>query len=156
MDGQFYTFGEARGFIYETFKTYWDSSDGWASTSFTTEPEVFYENVQKVEAPKTDVPFVRIFIRHTGGGQDSFGFDGKGSFRQSGFVTVQVFVPKDRAGLTSLDALVNVVKRAFRGQRAVGDGCGIIFRRVRMNEQGPDERFYGANVLADFEYDEEL
>lgn len=151
-----YTYGQARGFIYETFQTHWDSANGWAKTGLTVEPEVQYENITKMDAPDTDVPFVRVQVRHVGGGQDSFGQDGEGTFRVSGIVTVQVFVPKDQQGLILHDALVNVVKRAFRGQRAVGDGCGIIFRRVRLNEQGSDERFFGANVLADFEYDEEL
>lgn len=155
-----YTTEEARKGIYETFYQHWISADGWV-TAVATEPKVFYENLiadavsGEVNTPDTSQPMIRIQVRHNESEMDSFGQDGEGGYLATGIVTVQVFTPLDRSGLIIHDRLVNVARRAFRGKTGFGDYCGIVFRRARINEGGPEARWFVTNVLADFEYDED-
>ena len=159
-----YTTEQARSGIYETFYQHWiNTTTGWQSISgLTSEPKVFYENIiadavdGEVFTPDTANPALRVLVRHNTSEMDSFGEDGEGSFEATGIVTVQVFVPLDKNGLLFHDRLVKVAQRAFRGQTGFGDNCGIVFRRARINELGPQERWFVTNVLADFEYDEEV
>lgn len=159
-----YSTEEARKGIYETFYQHWvGAANGWQSVpNLSTEPTVVYENtipgtVNGMSAtPNTDAPWLRVTVRHNDSEMDSFGQDGEGSFRATGVVTIQVFTPLDRDGLIFHDRLVKVAQRAFRGKAGVGEYCGIFFRRARINEVGPEERWFQTNVLADFEYDEEV
>lgn len=158
VDRRVYTTEEARRGIYDTFYQHWnDVTLGWQSISgLTVEPPIVWENVQQVDVSDVSGPWLRAQVRHNGSEHDSFGQDGEGSFRATGIVTIQAFAPLDNDGLIFHDRLVNVVRRAFRGKTGVDTYCGIVFRNARINEVGPEERWFQTNVLADFEYDEEL
>lgn len=157
-----YTTNEARTGIYETFYQHWISADGWASiTDLSTEPKVVFENIISepsggvVEEADTSEHWVRVQVRHNESEMSSFGEDGEGRFQAVGIATMQVFSPLDQSGLIIHDQLVNVCRRAFRGKRGYDEYCGIVFRRARINEIGPDGRWFASNVLVDFEYDED-
>jgi hypothetical protein len=126
-----------------------------------SQPDVVYENIiaaavnGEISTPGVDKHMLRVQVRHADSEMDSFGENGEGSFRASGIITVQVFSPLDKQGLLFHDRVAKVAQRAFRGKTGVGEYCGIWFRRARINEVGPEERWYVSNVLVDFEYDEE-
>lgn len=152
-----YTYEQAYEGIYQTFYQHWnDVTVGWQSvTGLAEEPLIIWENVQKQQTPPVNKPWMRVQVRHLTGEQDSFGLDGEGSFEATGFVTIQLFVPQDGNGLISGARIAKVISRAFRGKTGVDEYCGIVFRNARINEVGPDDRWFQINVLADFAYDEE-
>lgn len=152
-----YTYEQAAEGIQKTFYDHFsDPTVGWRSVpGLTVEPSIKWQNVQQRSAPSVAAPWMRFNIQHVDGEQDSFGLDGEGSFEARGFVTIQLFVPQDANGLISARQLAKVLARAFRGKTGVDEYCGIIFRNVRINEVGPEDRWFQINVLANFEYDEE-
>jgi hypothetical protein len=152
-----YTYAQACDGIQKTFFDHFsDPLVGWASVpGITVAPTIQWQNVQQRSAPSVAAPWMRFQIQHVDGEQDSFGLDGEGSFEARGFVTIQLFVPQDQNGLISARQLAKVLQRAFRGKTGVGEYCGIIFRNARINEVGPEDRWFQINVLANFEYDEE-
>lgn len=152
-----YTYAQACDGIQKTFFDHFsDPLVGWASVpGLTVAPTIHWQNVQQRSAPSVAAPWMRFQIQHVDGEQDSFGLDGEGSFEARGFVTIQLFVPQDQNGLISARQLAKVLQRAFRGKTGVGEYCGIIFRNARINEVGPEDRWFQINVLANFEYDEE-
>ena len=152
-----YTYAQACDGIQKTFFDHFsDALVGWASVpGITVAPTIQWQNVQQRSAPSVAAPWMRFQIQHVDGEQDSFGLDGEGSFEARGFVTIQLFVPQDQNGLISARQLAKVLQRAFRGKTGVGEYCGIIFRNARINEVGPEDRWFQINVLANFEYDEE-
>lgn len=154
-----YDYELARGCIYESFYDEWQSTNGWTSITLlgTNEPPVFFENIndEDHDSRKITQPHVRAFIRHATGEHDSFGQDGEGGFKATGTATFQVFSPRDQHGLILSDRLCKVVAKSFRGKTGIDDCCGVVYRNVRVNEEGSDGRWIQANVLVDFEYDED-
>lgn len=162
-----YTLEEARTCFYQTFYTAWqDPAVGWRSIAgLDYEPKVVWENVDEETnqsgdtpselGPPTDRAWVRAQARHTLSEMDSFGVDGEGDFEAVGTIELRVFVPINQQGLLLHDRICRVIARAFRGKCGPGDCCAIRFYRVRVNEQGPGERFFESVVLIDFEYEED-
>lgn len=152
-----YTTGQARNGMYTTFQLTWDDAAlGWQSiTELTAEPYVQYENVRNEEAHDevdTDQVWLRISVRHSTSESDSFG-SGRANYEAIGRVFVEIFTPLND-GLILADDLVNVVKRAFQGNRAPGDFCGIVFEGATVNELGNEGGWNKTNVVISFRYDE--
>lgn len=154
-----YSYEQARDGMLATFLQHWnDPVVGWQSVSELNgeEPELIWANLQKQGPPqRVTGTWVRSTVEHFNSEHDSFGENGEGSFQATGVITLQLFVPLDKVGLILADKLGKVIQRAYRGKTGVDEYCGIVFRRARLNEIGPDDRWYNVNILVDFEYDEE-
>lgn len=134
----------------EAFKTAWDAGAGTYNGG--TVPEVRYDGVGEQGPPDGEEPWARVTIRHAGGFQATLLGDAQVTrFRRDGIITVQVFFPLSRGGLSNARSLAGVAKSAYEGQATAS---GVWFRNVRIQEVGPDGPWYNVNMLADFEYDE--
>lgn len=111
--------------------------------------KVFYEGVAE-DRESDNSPFVRVFIRHTGGGQRTLGGKGNRDFGRSGYIMAQIHAPIGN-GLQESHQLAKVVVDAFEGNASDN---GVWFRRVRVNEVGKDGMFMVTHVLIDFDYTE--
>jgi hypothetical protein len=131
------TQAQAREAIYLRFTTQWGTR-----TTSTFENETFDDT-------KQEVSWVRLSVRHTGGGQDTLGKKGSRKYRRAGLIQVQIFTPKD-AGLDEADGHVAVLKTIFEGESFSGVDCNDLFPR----ERGEDGKWYLTVVECDFDYDE--
>ncbi len=135
------TYNEGNIDILTLFKTAWDT------TGFTA----LYPNVPG-EPPKAQVPWARVTLQHTGGGQGSLsGALGTKKWDRNGVLIVQVFVPNGE-GLSQAYSLAKIVTDAYEGVSS--PLRGVWFRNARINEVGPDGEWFQVNALVDFMYDE--
>lgn len=128
---------EAREAIEQRFAVQWGSR-----TVSTFENERFTE-------PAADVPWVRLSVRHFGGGQETLGPTGSRIYRRVGQIIGQVFTPLIkgmRAGATHGQAL----RAIFEGTKFSGIDC----TNGRVIEIGPDGKHHQTNVEIDIFYDE--
>lgn len=156
---------EALGHILRTFKTAWDDPVvGWQSIpGLAEEPRIEWPNIddededeKATQAEQKRKPWVRIYLRHQDSDQATFGETGCRVFTREALLAVDIFTPT-KVGLKLPFQIAKVAQRAFEGKRGVGDGSGIIFRRVRVRERDIQrQRWYSISVLADVEYDEVL
>lgn len=137
---------------YETvtdhFFTYWQQ---YAPLVYSPAPEIRWKGVEEPALPKE--PFVRFTMQEVIEGQTTLR-DGENGQRYTneGLIFVQVFVPRDNdTPAELLRKLSQTAKRAFRGRALPG---GIWFRRVRVNELEPENKWYRNNVIAEYRYDE--
>lgn len=101
--------------------------------------------------PKTVVPWVRVQMHHTAGGQATLSNSiGNRRFRRYGVITVQVFSPLG-SSLRDPENHSKIVNDALEGVATPHD---VLIRNVRMEEKGSDGHWFQTNVIADFEYDE--
>jgi hypothetical protein len=136
--------------ILGAFKTAWDASAGAFNEGNL--PEVRYDGVGKQGPPDGEEPWARVTIRHVAGGQATLLGDAQVTrFTASGIITIQVFYPLKRGGLSNARSLAKVAKSAYEGKSTPSN---VWFRNVRIVEVGPDGPWYNVNVLANFEYDE--
>lgn len=133
------TFAQARDEIQTLFRTAW----------LFGAPTVPLKYDDVTSPPPNDPSWARIQVRHNLGGNDAIGNRLR---RRSGVVTIQIFTTFG-GGLASADVLGKVAVDAFHGKATPG---GAWFRNVRLNEVGPDGKWFQTNVLADFEYNEEV
>lgn len=133
------------------FKAAWDIGSP-AYNSGTPLP-VEWDGQDTGSPPDLTKPCARVFVRHVGSRQITFGETGNRRFNRRGIVTVQVFQPiSDRRGLSVVQNLAIIARDAYEGK---GTATGIWFRNVRSREVGADGRgWYQYNVTAEFEYDE--
>lgn len=127
--------------------------NSWNSNVVSQNIKVLYDDTinQKPKNTQPVEPWVRVIVRHTGGGQSAlYNFNGVSRYRRNGFFIAQIFTPYGD-GLTLSDALVNVILSAFEGKAT---SSGAWFRQSRVNEVGQDGVWYQTNVLTNFEYDE--
>lgn len=135
------TLNQANIDVLTIFKTAWDA------TGFPA----LYENVPG-EPPKTQTPWARIVLRHSGGGQGSLsGALGQQRWDRNGVLIVQVFVPNGE-GLSQAYSLAKIVLDAYEGVSS--PLRGVWFRNARINEVGSDGEWFQVNVLVDFVYEE--
>lgn len=135
------TYAAARDEILTLFRTAWLANGSSAAVP------LFYDDVAK-DAPSA-VSWARVTVRHNTGGNDGIG----NRLRiRTGTVTIQIFTTFGE-GLASVDVLGKVAVDAFHGKATSG---GAWFRNVRLNEVGQDGKWFQTNVLADFEYNEEV
>lgn len=135
------TYAQARDEILTLFRTAWLASGSSAAIPLK------YDDVSS--DPPADPSWARVTVRHNTGGNDAIG----NRLRlRTGVVTVQIFTTFGE-GLASADVLGKVAVDAFHGKATSG---GAWFRNVRLNEVGQDGKWFQTNVLADFEYNEEV
>lgn len=140
------TIAEGRDLILDHFKTAWDAGT-------PPIPLVLYDD-RKLDLPPDDT-YARVTVQHnvfeqrTLGGKPSLGGSGR-RFRRSGIIAIQIFTIND-AGLTTSDALVDLIVDAFEGEDTSSDE--VEFINVRANEVGHDGAWHQTNVLAEFRYD---
>lgn len=133
------TLDEAVKRIYETFIT------DWAATSpFTLDNEDY-------TPPKPTDDWVRVAIRHSGGGQASLGDVGNRKFDRFGSVFVQCFTPIDK-GRKGADTLAAVARTIFEGKTLSPES--IRFTSASVREIGPERGWYQVNMEASFNYTE--
>ena len=134
----------ARDEIYTLLQDEWDGD-----VVSSPLPLVYWDVSQDI--PETASPWARATLQHFTGGQASLAGDvGQVKFQRDGTLTVQIFTPAGE-GLSTADALVMIVMRAFEGRATPS---GVWFRSVRINEVGINGSWFQTNVLADFTYDE--
>lgn len=138
------TINQAREAIYDLF------TDAWAVTVPTPglRTPITYDN-EKYDPP--DTAWVRLSVRHTGSTQETLGPAGSRSFMRQGIAFVQIFTPSDK-GVAEADTLARVAALAFEGERIVG--TSVRFLDVVTRETGPEGKWFGVVVQANFEYDE--
>jgi hypothetical protein len=138
------TLTQARDEILTVFR------DAWLASSESNALPVLYPDTDD-ELPDSGA-WARVSVRHGTGGQATLAnHDGQRRYRHTGFVTVELYTPRGD-GLVLNDQLSTIVKHAFEGVTTCPGQ--VIFRRVRVNEVGPDGQWFHTNVLVDFEYDE--
>ena len=99
--------------------------------------------------PIDNVPWARVILRHTGGGQTSLsGEAGARRFSRSGIILIQLFTPIGR-GQFETYPLAQKVANAFEDSR-----LDVWFRNIRIMERGTSGSSEQIDVLADFSYDE--
>ena len=103
------------------------------------------------DVPTTEVIWCRVTIKHTDGGQTSFGDATSRArrFSNTGTLWVQCFTPVG-AGLVLARRAAQLVVTAIRDSK----NEDVWFRNARMKEVGTSGAFEQINVLADFTYDQ--
>jgi len=113
---------------------------------------VEWQGVYSGAPPAADEAFARVTIRHSEGGQITFGNTSNRRFNRSGLITVQVFAPiSSGGGLSFAENAAIIARDAFEG---VGTASGIWFRNSRIQEIGPEGAWFQMNVVTEFQYDE--
>lgn len=131
------TINEVREAIYSRFNTQWGTR-----TAFTFDNERF-------DSEKQTDPWVRLSVRHVGGGQDTLGPPGGRKYRRKGQVFLQIFTAVDE-GLSVADGHAQFAKPIFEGVSF----SGVDFMDFRVREVGPDGKWFQTLVEWDFDYDE--
>lgn len=76
------------------------------------------------------------------------------SYTNEGLVFVQIFCPKsDAQSMEKGRKLAIVARDAYRGKSTSGK---VWFRKVTINEIPPEGNWYRFNVVAEYEYDEQI
>ncbi len=131
--------------IQARFKIQWDADSAAVAGSI---PPVEWDNLEPLIPPSA--PWARVNVEHNLGNQASMGETGNRLFDRLGLVTVQIFIVRGQ-GVTLARQLGNIAVNAFEGKTA-GPDQEIWFRNVRFNEIGPSDKWFQANVIAEFEY----
>lgn len=142
------TQAESRDIIGEVVRT------AWLADPTSQDIPLLWDNV-KGEKPGNDangrpLPWARVAIRHTVGGQETMGAQGARRYASGGVVQVQIFTALDYGHALS-DELVQIVKSAFR---STSSPSGVWFYDERTTELGPDGPWFNVNVSATFRYEE--
>jgi len=135
--------------------------DAWlagapAAAGSAAAPLVIWDATEEdpLNGPRSDRPWARISISHNppAGGQRTFGQPGGRRFSRAGLLTVQVFTPMSSdQSITMAENLGIIARDAFEG---ISSPSGVYFRRVGIQEIGPDDPWFQLNVTATFEYDQ--
>ena len=137
------TLVQANTDIHTTFRT------AWLADPSSVNIPVLYSDVPS--DPPDVGAWARVSVKSTDRSQVTLvGDTGSRRFRGLGLVTVEIYTPRGD-GKTLALTLAKVAVDAFEG---VSTTNGVIFRRVRPVDVGPDANKYHYNVLAEFEYDE--
>jgi len=132
------TMNEAREAIYAAFLTAWGST-----TDVARDNEAF--------VPVEGSPYVRLSVRHIGRSQRTLGRVGNRNFGSLGAVFIQVFVPIN-TGLKAADDLAKAAQDVFEGVTLAT--VEVSFLDVIVRETGPDGKWFGMVVQANFDYEE--
>ncbi len=133
------TLTQATERILQTFVTDWA-----ALTPFVFDNE-------KLVPPNPKADWVRVVVRHAGGGQESLGDVGNRKFAREGSVFVQCFTPENE-GRAASDLLVTAARNIFEGKTLSPES--IRFTGTEVREIGVDEGYYQSNMEAFFNYTE--
>ena len=129
-------------------------ADAAAASGLDPALQVEWTNVPSAEGQPRLYDGNRPWARHTvqwlDGGQATLGVKGGRRFERAGLVTVQLFAPAGKRGLTEAGALAKAARDAYEGE-ALG---GVRLSDVKRVDVGLDGPWYQVNVVAAFEYDE--
>lgn len=115
-------------------------------------PEVRWQGLDdNAGPPTTDAPWARVTLTHGAGLRHTFGRIGERRMERVGVLTVQVFYPIKKSGMSRLLKLATIVRNAFENRTTPS---GVWFRNVAIREQTPYQGWNQVNVTADFVYDE--
>lgn len=128
---------EAREAIEERFVAQWA-----ARTLFTFENEKFKE-------AGADTPWVRLSVRHFGGGQETLGPKGQRKYQRIGAIIAQVFTPLVK-GMKAGATYAQDIRGIFEGERF----SDVYAWNGRVLEIGPDGKHYQTNIEIDITYEE--
>lgn len=128
---------EAREAIEERFIAEWATR-----TPFTFEDEKYKEG-------GVDVSWLRLTVRHFGGGQETLGHKTQRKYLRRGLVIAQVFTPLIR-GMKGGAVHAQAFRAIFEGER-FSDVYGLDGRIIEI---GPDGKHYQTNVEIDIFYEE--
>lgn len=132
------TMNQAREAIYSAFATAWSTT-----TAIALDNETF--------EPTEGTPYVRLAVRHIGRSQRTLGRPGNRKYGSLGAVFVQVFVPIN-SGVKDADTLAKAAQDIFEGVTLAA--VEVSFLDVIVRETGPDGKWFGMVVQADFDYEE--
>jgi len=132
------TMNQAREAIYSAFVTAWG-----ATTPIALDNEAY--------SPAENTSYVRLAVRHTGRSQRTLGAAGNRKYGSLGAAFVQVFVPIN-SGVKSADDLATQARNIFEGVTLAS--VDVSFLDVLVRETGPDGKWYGVVVQANFDYEE--
>jgi hypothetical protein len=142
---------DATDAIFGLLNAAWLANSGAANSNYSGKvPQIEWPDVDQA-APKLsagNVPWTRASLQYTGRKQTGLG-SGVSKYTANGVVTVQIFVPTGKQGLTNCDRLGKVVTDAFEGKST----AEIWFRNVTYRPIGSDGVWFQANVTANFTYD---
>lgn len=123
--------------IQERFKLAWGTT-----TIFTLENEKFTQ-------PGADVSWVRLSVRHFGGGQFTLGPKGQRKYNRIGMIIGQVFTPLIK-GTQSGASLAHAFRAIFEGERF----SDVYAWDGRLVPVGPDGKHFQTNVEIDITFEE--
>lgn len=146
----FANIGAARDTILGWFNTQWADAFPVETPPISTAPFVAYPDVLP-PTPLDNESWVRLQWQTKLGFQATINSPGNRRFRTKGTLVVEIRTPKGD-GLTTSDALVNIVQGIFEGQQVPGEDA-VIFREVTPTEPGTDGAWFLVRVLVNFEYD---
>jgi len=114
---------------------------------------IVYEGNAQEGPPAPDVPFVRVTVQHSSGGQRAVSpalrVGNRRKYTNDGTLFVQCFgAPANEQGQADATAMAETVVAALRRARV-----GIIFRSAGLRDVGKDNNWYNVNARAFFEYD---
>ena len=120
--------------------------------SFTGVPQsrIYLDNDDRT--PSDDLPWVRLTVRHFGGGQESLGDVGSRKYNRTGSVLVQVFVPQGEGGIRTADTLAHEARGLLEGKTLNSNSIRLFDAEIR--EIGPTEGWFMVVVEARMEYTE--
>jgi len=133
------TLTEATKRVYETFITDWA-----ALTPFVFDNE-------NLTPPNPNNDWVRVVVRHAGGGQESLGDVGRRKFNRRASVFVQCFTPENK-GRAAADVLVTAARNIFEGKTLLPES--IHFTDSDVREIGVSKGYYQMNMEAFINYTE--
>lgn len=146
------TYREARIAVYNTLKTRVEARVA-ALDELDDIPNYLFDDLGDDDFPNISKNTLVVYVRHYASNQKTIGGETRNLFERKAFALVKVWVPKNN-GLKVGDALAYIVKSAFEGKRALSPFNDIIFRSVRVSEQGIIKDRLQITVTADFEYTE--
>ena len=146
------TYTAAVDTMFALFKAAWDA-ETTAIVGYV--PEVRWQNVPEKTKPDPDKFWARVSQQPVTSRQSSLsncvGSPQQRRYESSGVLFVQLFFPKsDDEAADKGRRLAVLARAAYRG-KTVG---GIEFKNVRINELSPQESWFRANVVAEYEFDE--
>jgi hypothetical protein len=118
-----------------------------AQWSGTAAGNVVFENEGHAAVDAQELPWVRVSVQETGGGQESLGPTGSRKYRRRARVAVQVFTPDD-SGARQGALLAEQARAIFEGS-AFSD---LDFYDATVTPQGLDEKWLVTVMLATFEF----
>lgn len=146
------TYTQAVDAMFALFKQAWDAG---AATIVGSAPAIYWQGVEPVSGPPSDVYWCRVSTQNVMEKQATLGDPsgvGKHRYTAMGLVFVQVFCPMTDAQATDKGRrLAELARNAFRGKEATG---GVWFRNVRINELPPEEDLYRFNIVAEYQFDD--
>lgn len=120
----------------------------WAGTLYAAVPYTLDNEEFK---PPELAPWVRLTIRHSGGGQETLGKQGNRKFMRAASLLVQVFTPANTGTKAGTD-MAKVVMDIYEGVSI--SGTTVRFGNVSLRQPGVDGKEFQTLVEAEFEYDE--